>query len=86
MDDDVDNDGEIDGDDPDPTNPDTDGDGILDGEDPDADGDGVDDEDKDTWHSRRSRFRVGHCDDSVEENAALPQKTPKPQWFSGRID
>jgi hypothetical protein len=85
LDDDVDNDGEIDGDDPDPTNPDTDGDGILDGDDPDADGDGVDDASENAGTVEGPDSGSDIADDSVEENAALPQQTPNPDGSQGGL-
>ena len=85
LDDDVDNDGEIDGNDPDPTNPDTDGDGILDGDDPDADGDGVDDASENAGTVEGSDSGSDIADDSVEENAALPQQTPNPDGSQGGL-
>ena len=85
VDDDVDNDGEIDGDDPDPTNPDTDGDGILDGDDPDADGDGVDDASENAGTVEGPDSGSDIADNSVEENAALPQQTPNPDSSQGGL-
>ena len=61
------------------------GSSILDGDDPDADGDGVDDasEEDDVTEGPDSGSDI--ADDSVEENAALPQQTPNPNSSQGGL-